>query len=64
MNKESIEKRLLEIKKEHDELVDRAKEYNDALQQITARRLQLEGAFKELQDLMSDDAEDKTEDAE
>lgn len=61
MNKEAIEKRLMEIKKEHDELVDRAKEYNDALQQITARRLQLEGAFNELQELLKEDPESKEE---
>ena len=49
-----IYKRLEEIKQEHDEIVNRTGEYNNALQQLNARRLQLEGAFNELQELLND----------
>lgn len=58
-----IQKRLETIKQEHDEIVNRIGEYNNALQQLNARRLQLEGAFNELQELQKEDIAEAAEES-
>ena len=61
MNSNEIMKRLEHIREEHDTIVDRCQELQSELNKLMNRRIQLEGAFNELNSMY--DEVKKSEDA-
>lgn len=51
---ETLKKRQLELKDEHDKVFDRMNDLQDELNRLASTRLQLEGAFKEVSKLIED----------
>ena len=48
MDKQKIESRLKEIQQEHSKILDEIQKLNKQVQDLTARKIYLEGAFYEL----------------
>ena len=61
MNKETIRNRMAKIQEEHEKIVEKIQNLQSELNQMTTRRIQLEGAFNELGQMLEE--EEKAESA-
>lgn len=59
MTEQKIQKRMEELRTEYEQLMEEINKANNALQQMTMRKVQIEGAFNELNSFLEDA---KTED--
>lgn len=59
MTEQKIQKRMEELRAEYEQLMKEINKANNALQQMTMRKVQIEGAFNELNSFLEDA---KTED--
>ena len=59
MTEQKIQKRMEELRAEYEQLMEEINKANNALQQMTMRKVQIEGAFNELNSFLEDA---KTED--
>lgn len=57
MDHQKIESRMKEIQTEHSKILDEVQKLNKQVQNLTARRIYLEGAFYELEKMMKEDTE-------
>lgn len=57
MDHQKIESRMKEIQTEHSKILDEVQKLNKQVQDLTARRIYLEGAFYELEKMMKEDTE-------
>lgn len=57
MYHQKIESRMKEIQTEHSKILDEVQKLNKQVQDLTARRIYLEGAFYELEKMMKEDTE-------
>lgn len=57
MDHQKIESRMKEIQMEHSKILDEVQKLNKQVQDLTARRIYLEGAFYELEKMMKEDTE-------
>ena len=62
MDKQKIESRMKEIQQEHSKILDEIQKLNKQVQDLTARRIYLEGAFYELENMLKEDS-DNSEDS-
>ena len=59
MTEQKIQKRMEELRAEYEQLMEEINKANNVLQQMTMRKVQIEGAFNELNSFLEDA---KTED--
>ena len=57
MDHQKIENRMKEIQTEHSKILDEVQKLNKQMQDLTARRIYLEGAFYELEKMLKEDTE-------
>ena len=57
MDKQKIESRMKEIQQEHSKILDEIQKLNKQVQDLTARRIYLEGAFYELENMLKEDSD-------
>lgn len=57
MDHQKIENRMKEIQTEHSKILDEVQKLNKQMQDLTARRIYLEGAFYELERMLKEDTE-------
>lgn len=62
MDQQKLEARMKEIQQEHSKILDEIQKLNKQVQDLTARRIYLEGAFYELEKMLKEDT-DNSEDA-
>lgn len=55
MNKETIRNRMAKIQEEHEKIVEKIQNLQSELNQMTTRRIQLEGAFNELSQMFEEE---------
>ena len=55
MDHQKIESRMKEIQTEHSKILDEVQKLNKQMQDLTARRIYLEGAFYELENMLKED---------
>lgn len=55
MDHQKIESRMKEIQTEHSKILDEVQKLNKQVQDLTARRIYLEGAFYELEKMLKED---------
>lgn len=58
MDHQKIESRMKEIQTEHSKILDEVQKLNKQVQDLTARRIYLEGAFYELEKMMKEDSDE------
>lgn len=58
MDHQKIESRMKEIQMEHSKILDEVQKLNKQVQDLTARRIYLEGAFYELEKMMKEDSDE------
>lgn len=58
MDKQKIESRMKEIQQEHSKILDEIQKLNKQVQDLTARRIYLEGAFYELENMLKEDTDE------
>ena len=56
MDHQKIESRMKEIQTEHSKILDEVQKLNKQMQDLTARRIYLEGAFYELENMLRDES--------
>ena len=54
MTEQKIQKRMEELRAEYEQLMEEINKANNALQQMTMRKVQIEGAFNELNNFLED----------
>lgn len=54
MTEQKIQKRMEELRTEYEQLMEEINKANNALQQMTMRKVQIEGAFNELNSFLED----------
>lgn len=54
MTEQKIQKRMEELRAEYEQLMEEINKANNALQQMTMRKVQIEGAFNELNSFLED----------
>lgn len=57
MENQKIETRMKEIQEEHSKILDEVQKLNKQVQDLTARRIYLEGAFYELENMLKEDSD-------
>ena len=57
MDHQKIESRMKEIQTEHSKILDEVQKLNKQVQDLTARRIYLEGAFYELEKMLKEDSD-------
>ena len=62
MDHQKIESRMKEIQAEHSKILDEVQKLNKQVQDLTARRIYLEGAFYELEKMMKEDSDEPVSD--
>lgn len=62
MDHQKIESRMKEIQIEHSKILDEVQKLNKQVQDLTARRIYLEGAFYELEKMMKEDTNEPADD--
>ena len=62
MDKQKIESRMKEIQQEHSKIIDEIQKLNKQVQDLTARRIYLEGAFYELEKMLKEDTDNSKND--
>lgn len=62
MDHQKIESRMKEIQMEHSKILDEVQKLNKQVQDLTARRIYLEGAFYELEKMMKEDTNEPADD--
>lgn len=58
MDRQKIESRMKEIQTEHSKILDEVQKLNKQVQDLTARRIYLEGAFYELENMLKEDTDE------
>ena len=58
MDHQKIESRMKEIQTEHSKILDEVQKLNKQVQDLTARRIYLEGAFYELENMLKEDTDE------
>lgn len=58
MDHQKIESRMKEIQTEHSKILDEVQKLNKQMQDLTARRIYLEGAFYELENMLKEDRDE------
>lgn len=58
MYHQKIESRMKEIQTEHSKILDEVQKLNKQMQDLTARRIYLEGAFYELENMLKEDRDE------
>ena len=59
---QKIESRMKEIQTEHSKILDEVQKLNKQVQDLTARRIYLEGAFYELEKMLKEDSDESVDD--
>lgn len=62
MDRQKIESRMKEIQTEHSKILDEVQKLNKQMQDLTARRIYLEGAFYELENMLKEDRDESAND--
>lgn len=62
MNKQKIESHMKEIQQEHSKILDEIQKLNKRVQDLTTRRIYLEGAFYALENTLKEDSDEFVED--
>lgn len=62
MDRQKIESRMKEIQAEHSKILDEVQKLNKQVQDLTARRIYLEGAFYELEKMLKEDSDEYVDD--
>lgn len=62
MDHQKIESRMKEIQTEHSKILDEVQKLNKQVQDLTARRIYLEGAFYELENMLKEDTDEPADD--
>lgn len=62
MDHQKIESRMKEIQTEHSKILDEVQKLNKQMQDLTARRIYLEGAFYELENMLKEDRDESVND--
>lgn len=62
MDHQKIERRMKEIQTEHSKILDEVQKLNKQVQDLTARRIYLEGAFYELEKMLKEDTDEPADD--
>lgn len=62
MDHQKIESRMKEIQTEHSKILDEVQKLNKQVQDLTARRIYLEGAFYELEKMLKEDSDEPADD--
>lgn len=62
MDHQKIESRMKEIQTEHSKILDEVQKLNKQVQDLTARRIYLEGAFYELEKMRKEDSDEPAND--
>ena len=62
MDHHKIESRMKEIQTEHSKILDEVQKLNKQVQDLTARRIYLEGAFYELEKMLKEDSDENASD--
>ena len=62
MDRQKIESRMKEIQTEHSKILDEVQKLNKQVQDLTARRIYLEGAFYELEKMLKEDSDESVDD--
>lgn len=62
MDHQKIESRMKEIQTEHSKILDEVQKLNKQMQDLTARRIYLEGAFYELENMLEEDRDESAND--
>lgn len=62
MDHQKIESRMKEIQTEHSKILDEVQKLNKQMQDLTARRIYLEGAFYELENMLKEDRDESAND--
>ena len=62
MYHQKIESRMKEIQTEHSKILDEVQKLNKQVQDLTARRIYLEGAFYELEKMLKEDSDENASD--
>lgn len=62
MDHQKIESRMKEIQTEHSKILDEVQKLNKQVQDLTARRIYLEGAFYELEKMLKEDTDEPADD--
>lgn len=62
MDHQKIESRMKEIQIEHSKILDEVQKLNKQVQDLTARRIYLEGAFYELEKMLKEDTDESEND--
>lgn len=62
MDHQKIESRMKEIQTEHSKILDEVQKLNKQVQDLTARRIYLEGAFYELEKMLKEDSDENASD--
>ena len=58
MDHQKIESRMKEIQTEHSKILDEVQKLNKQVQDLTARRIYLEGAFYELENMLKENTDE------
>lgn len=62
MDHQKIKSRMKEIQTEHSKILDEVQKLNKQVQDLTARRIYLEGAFYELEKMLKEDTDEPADD--
>lgn len=62
MDHQKIESRMKEIQTEHSKILDEVQKLNKQVQDLTARKIYLEGAFYELEKMRKEDSDEPAND--
>ena len=62
MYRQKIESRMKEIQTEHSKILDEVQKLNKQMQDLAARRIYLEGAFYELENMLKEDRDESAND--
>lgn len=62
MDHQKIESRMKEIQTEHSRILDEIQKLNKQVQDLTARKIYLEGAFYELENILKEDTDEPADD--
>lgn len=62
MDRQKIESRMKEIQTEHSKILDEVQKLNKQVQDLTATRIYLEGAFYELEKMLKEDSDESVDD--
>lgn len=62
MDHQKIESRMKEIQTEHSKILDEVQKLNKQMQDLIARRIYLEGAFYELENMLKEDRDESAND--